>query len=403
MSEYLLNSNLKQEPDWSGSSFSFLKNDDMLAFHRCLPGYKPTELKSLPLMAGELGIDAVYVKDESSRFGIKAFKALGASYAIYSCLKMEFSLRFGEDLQPSDFTAKGGKLSKLGTRTFCAATDGNHGKAVAWTARMLGQRAVIYMPADSAVSRIASIEAEGATIILVEGTFDDCVSQCDSDAHARGWQVLSDTAYEGYMEIPKYIMLGYSSLFAELEDSIHYPAKSGDPTGTSGPRVDLVLLQAGVGGLAAAGVAYYVKRYGAQRPRILCVEPESSDCFLESAKMGWPSRAKGAQNSVMAGLNCGVPSLVAWPVINDGADAFLSIEDEWAFEAMRGYAREGVVSGESGAAGLAGLLALFRSSGLAGLREHLKLGVKTRVLLINTEGDTDPENYRRVLGILKTG
>ncbi|TFG61501.1 MAG: pyridoxal-phosphate dependent enzyme, partial [Spirochaetales bacterium] len=284
MNEYRINPWYEPEPDWSGESFSFLRNDDMLEFHRTLPGYNPTELKSLPVLAEELGLGAVYVKDESARFGIKSFKALGASYAIFSCLNTEYRLRFGESLSPADFISGSGKLDLLPARIFCAATDGNHGRAVAWTARMLKQQAIIYMPADSALQRIKNIENEGACVVLVEGTFDDCVGLCDRDARKKGWQVLSDTAYAGYMEIPKYIMLGYTSIFNELEGAL---------LNAEDPGTDIVFLQTGVGGLSAAAAAFYAKRFGNLRPRLVCVEPVSSDCFLESIKQGMPSRSRG--------------------------------------------------------------------------------------------------------------
>jgi len=377
----------KANPNWE--QYDFLKTDDMLDFHRSLPGYRPTPLIALPRIAAELGLGKVFVKDESQRFGIKAFKALGASYAIYRFLKMNFEKKFDSPFTPKSFREPD-VLKKLGTFVFAAATDGNHGRAVAWTARMLHQKAVIYMPANSARARVKAIESEGARVFLVKGTFDDCVEQCARDAEKNGWQVVSDTAYPGYVDLPRFILLGYTTLFREMENSLHPPER---------PGIDFVLLPAGVGGLAAAGTTYYVQRYAENRPTLICVEPEVSACFLESIQFGHgkPVVASGTLDSIMAGLNCGIPSPVTWPFVRDGMDFFLAVPDHFAIEAMRIYAREGVVSGESGASGLAGLLALMTRLKLKEAVQKLGLGLQSRVLLINTEGDTDPESYRRIV------
>jgi diaminopropionate ammonia-lyase len=227
--------------------------------------------------------------------------------------------------------------------------------------------------------------------VLVPGTFDDCVQRCAAEAKKNGWQAISDTAYPGYMEIPTFIMLGYTTIFREMEDSLHKKES---------PGVDAVLLPAGVGGLAAAGVGYYVRRYGEKRPTLVCVEPSDCDCFLESARYGKgkPLPTRGKQRSIMAGLNCGIPSPVAWPIIRDGMHLFIAVPDHYAEEAMRVYSRENIVSGESGASGLAGLLALMRDPLLLEARKKTGLGKNSRVLLINTEGDTDPVNYKRIVG-----
>lgn len=366
----------------------------MLEFHAALPGYAPTPLLELPRLAAKLDLGQVYVKDEAQRFGIKAFKALGASYAMYRFLKGRWQERFAEPFTPSGFQDPQ-SLARLGAFTFCAATDGNHGRAVAWTARRLGQKAVIYMPADSVPARVANVRGEGAEVVLVEGTFDLCVERCAADAARNGWQAISDTAYAGYRDIPGWILLGYTTIFAELEGLLHGPMKTG---------VDAVILPAGVGGLAAAGGFFYSRLYGSKRPTLICVEPVSSDCFLESVRFGQgePLPTKGKQTSIMAGLNCGVPSPLAWPFLRDAFPFFLAVGDRWAEEAMRRYFHPlgddpRIVSGESGASGLAALLALTTSPKLAEARQKLPLGPQSRVLLINTEGDTDPENFKKVV------
>lgn len=380
---------LKERPDWTGPEFAFLSSSDMLDFHKSLDGYAPTPLVPLPGIAGELGIKELYVKDESFRFGIKAFKAIGASYAIYRFLKNQWQKRFSSEFNEKSFRDPD-VLKELGSFTFCAATDGNHGRAVAWTANKLKQRAIIYMPENTAPSRIENIESENGEVVLVPGTFDDCVEKCARDAETNGWQAVSDTAYPGYMELPKYIMLGYTTIFRELEDSLNPPGE---------PRIDFVLLPAGVGGLAAAGTSYYVRRYEEKRPKLISVEPSDCDCFLESIKYGsgesLPTRGK--QESIMAGLNCGIPSPIAWPIIRDGMHLFIGITDNYAEDAMRVYYKEKIISGESGASGLAGLLALFRDPELKQAKEKIGLNKNARVLLINTEGDTDPVNYKRIV------
>lgn len=396
MCEYAFNELCRAKPEWAGEEYVFLRERDMLAFHQALPGYAPTPLLELPALAARLGLAGIFVKDEGRRFGIKAFKALGASYAMFRFLKQRWQARFPEPFTPECFQDKAA-LKKLGAFTFCAATDGNHGRAVAWTARMLGQQAVIYMPAGSVAARVENIRAEGAEVVLVEGTFDLCVERCAADAARNGWQAISDTAYPGYRDIPGWILLGYTTIFAELEGLLHGPMKTG---------VDTVILPAGVGGLAAAGAVFYSKRYGAKRPALVCIEPVSSDCFLESVRFGKgaPLPTKGKQTSIMAGLNCGVPSPLAWPFLRDAFPFFLAVGDAWAEQAMRRYHQPlkgdpPIVSGESGSSGLAALLALTTSPRLAGAREKLPLGPDSRVLLINTEGDTDPENFKKVVGL----
>jgi diaminopropionate ammonia-lyase len=394
MCEYAFNELCQPKPEWTGEDFAFLRDNDMAAFHRSLPGYEPTPLHALPALAAKLGVGEVLVKDEGQRFGIKAFKALGASYAIYRFLKKRWQGRFEEPFAPASFQDKKA-LETLGTFTFCAATDGNHGRAVAWTAKRLGQKAVIYMPADSVAARVENIRGEGAEVVLVEGTFDLCVERCAAAAAKNGWQAISDTAYPGYREIPGWILLGYTTIFSELGGVLHGPMKVG---------IDLVILPAGVGGLAAAAAFYYTKHYGARRPYLVCIEPVSSDCFLESVRSGRGEArpTRGKQTSIMAGLNCGVPSPLAWPIVRDAYPFFLAVADKYAEQAMRQYfaplkGDPQIVSGESGSSGLAALLALTTSPKLAAVRAKLPLGKSSRVLLINTEGDTDPVNFQRIV------
>jgi diaminopropionate ammonia-lyase len=241
-------------------------------------------------------------------------------------------------------------------------------------------------------SRIENIKKEGAEVVLIDGTFDECVRHVDADAKANGWIVISDTAYRGYMYYPQYIMAGYSTIFREMDNIINNQFQC---------KADIVILQAGVGGLAAAGTWYYTKKYGKNRPKIICLEPVKADAFMESIKNGKPTESKHQYDSIMAGLNCGV-SLLAWDYICEGVNYMLTVSDRYAEQAMRQYYHpEGndpqIISGESGASGMAGLLALFNDEKLAKYREEIGLNEKTSVLLINSEGDTDPENFRKIL------
>ncbi len=392
MGRHAINPHRQDAPRWDAPELAWVEavaRGDQLPLHRSLPGYAATPVRELPELARRLGIGRLLLKDEAGRFGLGAFKGLGASFAMDTVLRRRWRVQTGEDLPPGA-SADPGVQARLGPVTFCAATDGNHGRAVAWTARRLGQRAVIFMPDDTAAARIAAIEGEGAEVRLVGGTFDHCVTDCAEAAAAQGWQVIADTAYPGYLEIPGHIMTGYSTIFAEL---------AGQLPALGVARPDAVFLPAGVGGLAAAGTASLVLQDGARRPAVVCVEPESSACFLESILHGdgEPHPAAGDQRSIMVGLCCGLPSLLAWPVIRDAADLFLAIDDHPARQAMRACHREGVTAGESGAAALAGLLALQDDPALAPARAHLGLDAGSTVLAINTEGATDPEHFQRII------
>jgi diaminopropionate ammonia-lyase len=304
-------------------------------FHRALPNYAPTPLVDLQPLADALGLRSLHVKDESHRFGLNAFKALGASFAI-------------------DRLARPGMI-------FSAATAGNHGRAVAWSARLLDCDARIFLPAATVPARIEAIRNEGAEVRVVPGSYEDAVRLCDRESREHGWQVISDTGYAGYLEIPKWVVEGYQTLFLEYEEQ-------------RDQAPDIVFIQAGVGGLLSAAAGHFRSRKSG--PVIVSVEPDSADGLLESisSRSGDPSVSKGAQNSIMAGLNCREVSLTAWPSIRRGVDIFVSIEDRLAIEAMALLGDAGIDAGESGAAGLAGLLAF---------RDRFQ---GQRILLVNTEG-----------------
>lgn len=386
---YSFNPFFKTKPDWGAPFFSFLEDNDILDFHKALPNYKPTPLRKLIKLARILGIGELYIKDEGHRFDVKAFKPLGASYAIYRFLKKEWVKRFTSEFNFNSFKDKK-KIEKLGRFTFCAASDGNHGKAVAWTAGQLGQKAVIYMPAGTVKARIDSIESEGAKVFVINGTYDDCVKRVSLEVRKNKWVEVADTAYKGYTEIPSWILNGYTTIFREMEETINLNGKV---------NVDYVFLQAGVGAFAAAGASYYVRKYLKKRPALICIEPQEAAGFLDSIEFGrgQPIAAKGKMETIMAGLNCGIPSLVAWPILKDSINLFIAISDNYSEDAMAEYFKEGIIAGESGASGLAGLIALLRDKNLKYAKNKLKITKKSRVLVINTEKDTDPENYKRIL------
>jgi diaminopropionate ammonia-lyase len=347
--------------------------DEAMACHRALSGYAPTPLHRLDGLARQLGIGALLLKDESHRFGLGAFKGLGASFAIARWLA---------------------RHPGAGQVTFTTATDGNHGRAVAWSARQLGHRAVIFIPAHAAPARVAAIRAEGAEVRLVPEGYDTAVRLVHELAGAHGWVVIQDTASPGYEDVPEWIAAGYWTHARELEPWPHAPDV---------PDVDVVLLHAGVGTWAAAMTAYYWARYGTRRPRLAVVEPTRAPCCLEAARHGAPVQVPTSPHTIMAGLDCGLASPVAMRSLATGVDAFLAIDDDWVRQAMRRLATPAaddprVIAGESGAASVAALMALAANPALAPVRAHLGIGPDTRVLVWSTEGATDPDHWATVVG-----
>jgi diaminopropionate ammonia-lyase len=355
-----------------------------LAFHRRLPGYVPTPLVEAPGLAARLSIGRLWVKDESSRLGLPAFKMLGASWATYRALVA----RLGAELAPwksvEDLAIGFAPLRPL---TLVAATDGNHGRAVASMARLLGLGARIYVPADMVTARREAIEGEGASVVVVDGTYDDAVARASADAGEHDL-VISDTAWPGYEEVPRWVIEGYSTIFHEVHDELSWRGE---------PEPSLVVVQIGVGALAAAVVTYY-RRASGPMPAIVGVEPEHAACVLASMEAGRLLTIPGPYESIMAGLNCGTPSLVAWPALSRGVDMFVAVKDEWARLAMRELAAAGVTAGETGSAGLAGLLALLTGPEAPAVTSALGITGATRALVICTEGATDPDAYTRIVG-----
>jgi diaminopropionate ammonia-lyase len=355
-----------------------------IEFHRLMPGYAETPLLETPAIARALGVRRVLVKDESTRMGLPSFKMLGASWATASAVCREWLGDPSEVLAPAEIAAR---IPAPQSRRLVAATDGNHGRGVARMAKLLGIACTIYVPKGTAASRIADIESEGAVVHVVDGSYDDAIAVSARDAN-ENTLVVSDTSWDGYAEIPRSVSRGYSTMFREIDAAL-------DRAGISSPTT--IALQAGVGSFAAAALSHYRDGHLQSAPRSIIVEPVSANCLLRSAETGELAEAPGPHNSTMAGLNCGLPSQLAWPILQRGTDLFLAIEDDAPEAAMRLYADSGIIAGESGAAGLGALLALVK----AGDAEDIAaagLGPEATVLFVNTEWATDPVNYERVVG-----
>jgi diaminopropionate ammonia-lyase len=353
------------------------------------PDYRPTPLHALPGMARALGLGAVWYKDEGQRFGLGSFKAAGGAYAVLCFLRE----KLGREIGAAEFRQSRDK-SRAGALTVATATDGNHGRAVAWGARQFGCRSVIYLHADVSPGREKAIAEYGAEIRRVAGNYDDSVRVCQAEAKAKGWQVISDTSWPGYEAIPRHIMHGYGLMMDEALGQL--------PPGQLPPGrlPSHVFIQAGVGGLAGAVSGYLWLHLGKERPRIVVVEPDKADCHFRSAQSGRPTRVEGKLDTLMAGLAAGEVSPLAWRLLDRAVFAFQRIEDQAALVAMRALAMgiggdPRIVGGEAGVGGLAGLI---QASGDATSRAALALGPESSVLLIGSEGATDPALYADLVG-----
>lgn len=328
----------------------------------------PTALRRLPALAARLGLGELLVKDETERGGLPAFKITGVAFAI----------------------AQLWATQQINTDSVVvAATAGNHGRALARAARDRGLRAKIYVPLDAAPARIAAICGEGAQVIVSNGNYDFAVRQAAEDARAQGWIVVSDTSWPGYEQIPRWIKAGYTRVLAEAAHAWEM-------------KPDVVLVQGGVGGLVCAALSWLCWQYGNERPYFIACEPLGSDCLLEAARAGHPVTLAHPPPTLMECLRCGEASTLASPFISAAADAFVAIDDEWCAKAMQWLARPtgedpAIVAGASGAGGLASLLAILHDESLRPVREASGLHSESRVLVIVTEGATDPDLYDRVI------
>jgi diaminopropionate ammonia-lyase len=353
----------------------------MRAFFDARPALRPTPMRNLPALAGSLGIGSLSLKDETHRFGLNAFKLLGARFAVETLLT-EGVLRAGD--------------------TVVCASEGNHGRAVARAARDASCAARVYMAHDVAASRVDAIAGEGAEVIKVDGSYDDAVRAAEAEASTHGWTVVSDTAWAGYERIPRLIMLGYTRM---MEEQFRDP-ESGDPkpgrdSGSLIPDPDVVFVQGGVGGLLCGVASWWAFHRRERRPRIVCVEPTSAACLQASARAGTPVAVTGPLNTTMAGLRNREVSPLAFEAALPIVDAFMSIDDVWAHEAMKTLSRPHasdppIAAGASGAAALGGLLALCGDNAFEDARGALRLSPESRVLAIVSEGVTDPGLWRDI-------
>ena len=330
------------------------------------PAYQATSLISMTDIAAAAGVNKVYYKDESSRFGLGSFKALGGSYAI-ECLSQDLS---------------GGDL------VVCTATDGNHGRAVAWGAGLCGAECHVFLHANVSEARAQAIASLGAVIHRVEGNYDDSIAACNEQAALHGWQIVSDTSWEGYRDIPKMIMAGYSVMTFEMMDQL------------DGEIPSHVILQAGCGAMAGALIASMWHHWGAQLPTIIMVESDRSDCVYQSLNRDEIHLVNIVEETVMAGLSCGEVSLLAWPLIQKGASHALTIPDAGVGPMVRWLAnpsdgeRPSVIGGECSASGLIALFAIQQDPVLA---HDMGIDRDARILVICTEGNTDAEMYDNII------
>ncbi|MCG6190668.1 diaminopropionate ammonia-lyase [Maribellus maritimus] len=349
---------------------SILEQNDAYSYHTSLHNYKPTPLIHLPNLSQKYHVGNIYIKDESFRFGLNAFKVLGASYAVNCILK---------------------EIPKA--ETFCTATDGNHGRAVAWSAKKFGKKAIVFVPKTTTEERIKAIQKEGATVIKVDGNYDYTCETVKNESSKNNWVLIQDTAWKNYVEIPSLIMAGYLTLFKEMENSLHTSAK---------PKIDILIIQAGVGSLAGAAIYYYLKKYKKNSPEIVVVEPKEADGVLRSFKRNKISTSNGNSCTIMAGLNCETPSYSAWDLLKSGVNVSIRIDDIYAKQAIRElYYPIGsdpkIIAGESGAAGFAGFISVMQNKSYELVRKELNINENTNILFINTEGDTDKNSFNRII------
>lgn len=382
-----------QEPK---HDISFLNREVALqasAFHKSFPDYCKTPLVRLNCAAKELGVEQIMVKDESYRFGLNAFKVLGGSFAIGKYIAQ----RLGQQIDSLPFAVMTSKevQDRLGKLTFVTATDGNHGRGVAWTANQLGQRSVVYMPKGSAQERLENIRKENSDATITDLCYDDAVRLAAKRAQEKDCVLVQDTSWDGYEEIPSWILQGYTTMANEIYEELQ---ESGEKAPTH------IFLQAGVGSMPAALTGFFANVYADNKPLITIVEPNKADCIFRTAKANDGTRhfVTEEMNTIMAGLACGEPCPIAWDVMKDHADCYISFPDYAAAKGMRILANplgddQKIVSGESGASAFGCVMQILTDPSLKELRDQLHLDEHARLLFISTEGATDRKNYRSIV------
>ncbi|MDH5355458.1 MAG: diaminopropionate ammonia-lyase [Gammaproteobacteria bacterium] len=350
------------------------------------PDYHPTPLHCLDNLAADIGVDKIWYKDESQRFHLKSFKALGGAYAVARQLQAKVAEQTGVSPGIKDLLAR--KYDDIVSQiVISCATDGNHGRSVSWGCQMFGCQCVIYIHRDVSQGRQQAMEAFGATVNRITGNYDESVKQADADAKLHSRIIVSDTSYEGYMEIPKDVALGYTVLLSESVEQM------------SGEIPTHVFIQGGVGGLASAVCAYFWELWGEQRPRFIIVEPVNANCLQESAKAGSPVVVEGDLDTLMAGLACGEVSQLAWQVLKTGANDFMTINEEAVPLTMKLLANgfNGDTRIEAGESAVAGLAALITARHDSEMSAALGLDDSSRIYILGTEGATDPDVYNQLI------
>lgn len=364
------------------------------SFHESFPQYAVTPLADLEGMAENLGLAGLYVKDESYRFGLNAFKVLGGSFAMARYIAQQTD----KDVSETDFDylTSDELANDFGQATFFTATDGNHGRGVAWAAQKLGQKAVVHMPKGTVSTRKENIAKLGADVTIEELNYDDCVRLAakEADETERG-VIVQDTAWDGYEEIPSWIMQGYGTMSSEAVEQLRALEVN---------RPTHVFVQAGVGSLASSVVGYFVNKFPSCPPKFVIMEAGAADCLYQGAVAadGDPRIVGGDLETIMAGLACGEPNTIGWDILRNHATAFLSCPDWMAAKGMRMLAAPvkgdpAVTSGESGAIGMGVIATVMTDPAYADLKEALELDESSQVLLFSTEGDTDPIRYREIV------
>ena len=360
------------------------------AFHQSFPQYGVTPLANLSGMAAHLGLGGLFVKDESYRFGLNAFKVLGGSFAMAKYIAQQL----GKDVSEMDyhFLTSDKLKSEFGQATFFTATDGNHGRGVAWAANKLGQKAVVHMPKGTVQSRFDNIAKEGADVTIEEVNYDECVRMAAKEAgETERGVIVQDTAWEGYEEIPVWIMQGYGTMASEAAEQM-------------AERPTHIFIQAGVGSLAGAVQGFFSNLYPESEPVVVVMEATAADCLYQGAVAadGAVRFVEGDLQTIMAGLACGEPNTISWDILKNHSAVFVSCPDWVAAKGMRmlGAPLKGdpqVTSGESGAVGMGLVSTIMQDEQYRDLRDAIGLDKDSKVLLFSTEGDTDPENYKHIV------
>lgn len=372
------------------SLFAFAHKETVASvfkFHNSLPNYMPTPLVKLSALADSLGIKDILIKNESQRFDLNAFKVLGASYAIAKYLT-EFLKLNDDELSYAKIIEHKSQYEHI---TFVTATDGNHGRAVAWSAKLFGCKAVVYMPKGSSLARLEAIKNYGADASITSMNYDNTVVYANQMAEEEGWVLIQDTAWQGYEKVPLHIMQGYFTLLTEYmnQEATIWPTH--------------VFVQAGVGSLAAAILAQLVNLSDRPMPEFIVVEALGAPCLFESKRKNKLYQVEGELPTIMAGLACGKPSQTAWDILKAASAAFIACDDDITRKGMRVLAKplaedQSITSGESGAVTLGALVEIMSNKDFSKIKQELNLNEDSAVLLFSTEGNTDPDVYREIVG-----